>query len=118
MPVPKVLRIDDATAMIRVGRVRAHPVRGTRDDPTVERLERPGYRSSVARLHQLDGEPVEQVGMRWWGAVAAEVMRGGHQGSAEMPAPDVVDRDAGGQRIATVVDPAGQRRPPSRTLTW
>ena len=47
-------------------------------------------------------------------AVAAEVVGRGHQGCAEVPPPEVIDRDAGGQRIGPVGDPARQGGAPAR----
>ena len=67
-----------------------------------------------ARLHELDGQPVEQVGEFRAGGPQAEVGHGRDQRLAEMPGPDVVDRDAGRQGIAAVDDPSGQGEPAAR----
>ena len=50
-------------------------------------------------LHELDGEPVEQLRVRRRLAVAAEVEDGRDQRRAEVPQPDVVDGHAGRQRV-------------------
>ena len=66
-----------------------------------------------ARLHELDGQPVEQGVMFGPGGSQAEVGHRADQGLAEMARPDVVDRDAGRQGVAAVDDPAGQGEPPA-----
>ncbi len=47
------------------------------------------------------------------GALAAEVEDGRRPAAAEVPRPDVIDRDAGRQRVPSVGHPAGQRRTPA-----
>ena len=61
-----------------------------------------------AMVHELGGQPVEQLWMRWRGALAAEVENRGHQRPTEMPGPDVIDENARGERIPPVGDPVGQ----------
>ena len=51
------------------------------------------------RLHQFDGEPVEQTRVRRWGTVAAEVVYACNQRSVEMPHPDVIHGDPCGTRV-------------------
>src|SRR5438128_666443 len=48
---------------------------------------------------------------------AAEVKRGLNERSAEVPAPEVIDGDAGRQRVLGVGDPAGQGSPAARAGT-
>ena len=61
-------------------------------------------------IHELDGQPVEQCRVRRRRALAAEVEDRRHQRLAEVPHPDVVDGDAGRQRMPRIGHPAGQRR--------
>ena len=63
-------------------------------------------------FHQLDGEPVEQFGVRRRGALAAEVEDGRHERRPEVAHPDVVHHDTGGQRVGPIGRPQGQRRAP------
>ena len=56
-------------------------------------------------LDQFDGEPVEQLGMRRRSSLAAEVEHRRYQRLAEVPRPDVIDRDARRQRMARVGEP-------------
>src|SRR5262249_52929307 len=52
--------------------------------------------------------PVEQLGVCRPLTVAAEVADTFHQGAVEVPQPDVVDGDAGGQRVVAGGQPARQ----------
>ena len=51
--------------------------------------------------------------MRGGCAVVAEVEDRGDQGRAGVVHPDLVDRDAGGQGVVAIGDPARQREPPA-----
>ena len=62
------------------------------------------------------GKPVEQLGMRRQRALAAEVLRRGDDAAAEMHAPDAVDDDARGQRIAAARQPAREAQPIARLI--
>ena len=80
-----------------------HPVGPRRDDQPVQVLQAP------AGLHELDGQPVEQFGMGRGLAVEAEVEDRLDQRRAEVPHPDVIDRDPGRQRVVRIGDPARAR---------
>ena len=71
-------------------------------DQPVDRLLAP------AAIHQLAGQPVEQLGMAGGRALGAEVVVGLDQAAAEIGLPDPVDRDPGRQRVAAIDQPAGQ----------
>ncbi len=58
---------------------------------------------------KLDGEPVEQLGVGRRRPLAAEVEDRRHQRRAEVAHPDVIDRDAGRQRMPPVGHPSGER---------
>ena len=66
-----------------------------------------------ARFHELDGQPVQQRVVLGPGRPQAEVVHGADERLAEMPGPDVVDRDARRQGVPAVDDPAGQREAPA-----
>ncbi len=86
----------------------AHPVGPRSQDQPVQMLEAP------ARFHELDGQPIQELVMFRLGRPQAEVVHRADQRLAEMPCPDVVDRDARRQGVAAVDDPACQRQPPAR----
>ena len=53
-----------------------------------------------AVVHEIDGEPVEQLGVAWVFALGAEVGGGGDEAGAEEHLPDAIHCDAGGERVA------------------
>ena len=61
-----------------------------------------------APVHELAGQPIEQLGMAGGGALRAEVVVGLDQAAAEIRLPDPVHGDPGRQRIAAIDQPAGQ----------
>ena len=67
-----------------------------------------------AVIHELDGQPVEQLLIRWAVALASEIVRRGHDAAPEMSLPDAVHHHARGQRIVARRDPLRQRFPPAR----
>ena len=69
------------------------------------------------RLHELDGEPVEQFGMRWAFALRAEILAGGDQPGAEIRLPNAVDESAGRRGRAAVGQPAGEGQPVARRVS-
>ncbi len=72
-----------------------------------------------AAIDQLDGQPIQQLGVRRQGALRAQVVAGPHQALAEEQLPQPVDQHAGHQRIVARDHPAGQVEPrrPRRSLT-
>ncbi len=67
-----------------------------------------------ARLHELDGQPVEKLDELGASGPESEVGHRADEGLAEMPGPDVVDRHAGRQGVAASDDPSGQGEPSAR----
>ncbi len=67
-----------------------------------------------APLHELDGQPVEQLRMRRLLAHLAEVVERRDDAAAEVVVPHAVDDHARGERILGRPDPLGERQPPSR----
>ncbi len=61
-----------------------------------------------ASVHELAGQPVEQLGMTGGRSLGAEVVVGLDQAAAEIRLPDPVDDDAGRERIAAIDQPARQ----------
>ena len=93
---------------ILFGELRRHDgrllVRGAGDDQAMELLHRP------AGLHELDGEPVEQLRVGRRLALVAEVLERAHEAAAEEGLPLAVDRDARGERVLRGEEPAGERQ--------
>src|SRR4051794_35487329 len=58
--------------------------------------------------NELGRQPVEELGMAWFGAHLAEVVGGGDEAGAKMLLPDAIDQDACRQRLALAHDPACQ----------
>ena len=91
------------------GELSAFPAVGSAgDDEPVERLHPP------AVLHELDGEPVEQLRMGGGGASPTEIEHARKKRLVEVPHPDVIHGHPRRQRIGPIGDPAGQRRAPPR----
>ena len=66
-----------------------------------------------ARFAKVDGQPVEQLGVRGKLAGDAEVAGRAHQAAAENLLPEAVDDDAGGQRMLGPDEPLRQAEPVS-----
>jgi hypothetical protein len=66
--------------------------------------------------HEVESEPVEQLGMRGSLATQAEVARAGHESFAKMPLPDAVHDDSGGERIFRIGDPLREFEPAAAFL--
>ena len=81
------------------------PVGAGEDDLAMEGLQRP------AAGDEAGGQVVEQVRVRRRLAELAEVARGRHQRSAEVPAPDPVDDDPPGEGRRIPDDPVGKLFP-------
>ena len=73
-----------------------------RDDELSELFERP------AVFDKPVGEVVEEFGVGWDGSGAAEVVGIAGEALAEVPGPDAVDDDAGGEGISFGGDPVGE----------
>ena len=56
-------------------------------------------------LHEFDGQPVEQLGVRRRSPFAAEVKHRRHQRLAHVPSPDMIDGDPRRQRMTRVGQP-------------
>ena len=63
-----------------------------------------------AVLHQLDRQPVEQLGMRRRVALCAEVFAARDDPCAKVRLPDAVHLDARGRGAAPIDDPVGERQ--------
>src|SRR5437762_2207269 len=85
--------VDDRRLLIHV---RVH-------DQAMHRFDAP------ALTDELDGQPVEELGMRRPCAGGAEVARRRDEAAAEMIVPDPVHHHARGERILGTRDPIGQR---------
>src|SRR6185295_953892 len=92
-----VVRIARLQVGPRGGRL---PVRARRDDEAMERLQAPPARGEFER------EPVQQPGVRWLGALQAEVVLRLDEAAAKVLLPGAVHGDAGGERVARTCDPA------------
>ena len=90
--------------LLRRGRRRL-PVGGRGDQELEEPLHVP------ARLAELDGQPVEQLGMRGKLAADPEVSRRADQAGPEDFLPEPVDRHPGGQRMLGPEQPPGKAQP-------
>ena len=77
-------------------------VRGAGDDEAVEFLHGP------TGLDEIDGEPIEQLGVRGRLALVAEVFEQAHKAVPEEGLPLTIDRDAGGERVLRGEEPAGE----------
>ena len=91
----------------RLRRRRRRPaIRGARDDLPDRLLLAP------ALLHEIHGEPVEQVAVLWDGGARTEVVGRLHEALAEERLPEPVHRHAGRQRRAGIDEPfrKGQSR--------
>ena len=75
---------------------------GGGDDEPVERF---GVKAGV---DELEGQPIEEFGMRGGRALSAKVVFGFDQALAEVALPDTVDGDAGEEWVLLVRDPAGE----------
>ena len=62
-------------------------------------------------MHELRREPVEQLRMRRRRSLRAEVLAGLDEAAAEELLPGAVDRDARGQRVLLVDEPAREAEP-------
>ena len=65
-------------------------------------------------LHQLDGEPVQQFGVRGRIALRPEVFGGGDEASPEIRLPDSIDDRAGCGRRLAVGEPLREGQPSRR----
>src|SRR5207253_1763505 len=77
-------------------------IRGRQHDRLVQLLDAPSV------VHELDGEPIEKLGVSRAFAADAEVARRAHQRLFEMLEPDAVDEDAGGEGIVFGSDGSGE----------
>ena len=59
-------------------------------------------------FNEFDGEPIEEFGVRGWGALDAEVFGGFDDAGAEEQFPGAVRSDSGGQRVFGVCEPVGE----------
>ncbi len=82
--------------------MRRLPEGGTGHDESVHRLQVP------LQAHEFGGQPVEQGGVGGPLAPRPEILRATHEAGAEMVLPELVDRDAGGERILRTDNPPRQ----------
>ena len=69
-------------------------------------------------LHEFDGEPIEQRGMRGRFPVESKVGDAGHERCAEVAFPNVIDGDASGQRVVFVRQPPRECEPSAGAGLW
>ena len=72
------------------------------DDQVIELLDRPSI------VHEPRGQIIKEFGVRRQTTGTAEVVRIARDAFAEVPRPDTIDNDSGGQRIGGIDDPVGQ----------
>ena len=61
-----------------------------------------------AAVDELCRQPIEKLGVGWFGAVFTEVIGGGDEACAEMILPESIDRDASGEWVFRVRHPFRQ----------
>src|SRR5438874_6680741 len=71
-----------------------------------------------AVVHEMNGQIVEKLRMRWRFAASAKVAGRRNQSVAEMPQPDAVDDDAGGEGIVFIGDGLSEFEPAGAVLKW
>src|SRR5438128_1456357 len=74
-----------------------------------------------AALDELNGQPIEQLGMRWTVTLAPEVICRGDDASAEVSLPEAIHHHAREQRLTLRRHPQSQRLAPlrnERALGW
>ena len=103
-----VVGVDLGILGLRLPAGRLHLVRLARDDQTVQVLHAP------ARLHELDGQPVEKLVVHGPWRSQAEVERRCDERFSKMSHPDMVDGNSRRQRVPAVDDPARQCESPAR----
>ena len=64
-------------------------------------------------IAEVEGEPVEQLGVGGEFAGDAEVAGASDQAGAEDVLPEAIDGDAGGERVVGVEQPSGEAEPVS-----
>ena len=62
-------------------------------------------------LHEVDGQPIEQLGVRRRRGANAEVLGRFHDPDAEHRLPDAIDRDSSRRRRTPIDEPARERQP-------
>src|SRR5262249_49392797 len=67
-------------------------------------------------IHELGGQPVQQLGMRRRRALESEVVGRADESAAEVVLPDSIHHYARRQRILGACDPVGERQPPTAAL--
>jgi hypothetical protein len=67
-----------------------------------------------ALLREFRGQPIEQLGIGWRIALASEVAWRADDAAAEVPGPEPIHHNAGGERMLRLREPLGQRTPPLR----
>jgi hypothetical protein len=71
-----------------------------------------------AALHEIDGEPVEQLGMRGALALQAEIIRRAHQTGTEEHLPHMIHEHAGRERVLLRRDPLREADAVLRESFW
>ena len=100
-----VVRIDQS--QFRPG-VRRLPIRRRGHDQTMHVPQVPAFAQRKLRLHELHGEPVEQLRMRGRRPLQSEVVFRLDQALAEVVLPQSIHGDSGRERIGTIDQPASQ----------
>ena len=96
--------LDDERVGQRVGRL---PIGGRHEDPLMEFLQGPAF------IHEAQGEPIKEFGVRGLLGHIAEVIGRGNDAGAEVVQPEPVDEDAGGERVGPVGDGHGKLAAPA-----
>ena len=60
-------------------------------------------------IHEFGCQPIEQGGMSRTSPVLSEIKNTRNDRLAEVPQPDVIDRNTRSQRIISIGNPAGER---------
>ena len=71
-----------------------------------------------AVVHEIDGEPVEQLGMRRALALEAEIIRCAHQPGTEEHLPHLIHKHAGSERVLLRRDPLREADAILRQAFW
>ena len=70
--------------------------------------------STPSTVHELDGEPIEKLGMCRCDTWLAEVFGGGDDSSAKVILPNTIDHHAGGERMVGLRQPFRKCQPSAR----
>ena len=87
-------------------------VSGGSDDEAMDGLDAP------ILGNEFSGEPIEELGVGWWGALGAVVVFRFDQTRAKILLPDAVDHHASSERVGGIEEPARQIEPIGWAARW